>query len=340
MSDEITGVQKVAAFLLSLNKDVSADLLRRLDSKVVPLVAQAMTDLRPELCGPDSVDEIYGDLARTVNRRAGVRAQDDYELHDILTQSFGEEEADRVLRDIHNRRRKNQPLRFLESMKPEVVSRVLNAESTAVVALVLAHVSPAVSAAVLNTFDEERALDIVKRMTSVIPPGIDTMLSIADNLQERIRLAASMPAPPDPGDSLRTIADLLNFSEGDTEKNRALRPGGIQRRDGRPGARIHVHLERPGGHRKARHAKDPGVGGHPHPGHRFKGFTRRSGSQHHGQPLQPGEGHRGRRTGSGGPHAPVRSQPITLRNHGGRARLDGSGRIQPGPFRRGARAVR
>ncbi|HPF12713.1 MAG: hypothetical protein H6830_09600 [Planctomycetes bacterium] len=218
MSETISGVQKVAAFLLSLDKDVSANLLRRLDPKVIPAVAQAMTDLQPDMCTVESVDEIYGDLARTVYKRSGVRAQDYYELHDILTQSFGVEEADRVLMDIHARRRKSQPLGFLEAMQPEVVARVLSAESTAVVSLVLAHVSPAVSAAVLNTFDEAVALDVVKRMTSIVPPSIDTMLSIADNLQERIRLAASMPAPPDPGDSLRTIADLLNHSEGDIEK--------------------------------------------------------------------------------------------------------------------------
>ncbi len=218
MSSEISGVQKVAAFLLSLDKDVSADLLRRLDPKVIPSVAQAMTDLQPEMCTVESVDEIYGDLARTVYKRSGVRAQDDFELHDILAQSFGQKEAERVLLEIHERRRKNQPLGFLETMSPEVVARVLNSESTAIVSLVLAHVSPAVSAAVLNTFDEERALDVVKRMTAVVPPSIETMLSIADDLQERIRLAASMPAPPDPGDSLRTIADLLNFSEGETEK--------------------------------------------------------------------------------------------------------------------------
>ncbi|MEZ5973440.1 MAG: FliG C-terminal domain-containing protein [Planctomycetota bacterium] len=218
MSDSIPGVQKVAAFLLSLDKDKSAELLRRLDPRVVPLVAQAMTSLNPDLCSADSVDEIYGDLARTMYRRSGVRSQDDYELHDMLTQSFGQEEADRVLKDIATRRRQNQPLGFLESVQPEIVARVLNTESTAVVSLVLAHVSPSVSAAVLNTFDEERALDVVKRMTSIVPPGIETMLSIADNLHDRIRLAASMPAPPDPGDSLRTIAELLNFSAGGMDK--------------------------------------------------------------------------------------------------------------------------
>jgi flagellar motor switch protein FliG len=219
MSETFSGSQKVAAFLLSLDKDVSADLMRRIDPKVIPSVAQAMTDLEPDMCSVESVDYIYGDLARTVYKRAGVRAQDEFELHDILTQTFGAKEADRVLRGIHSRRRQDQPLGFIESVAPEIVSRVLAEESTAIVSLVLAHVSPSLSAAVLNSFEEEAALDVVKRMTSVVPPGIETMLSIADTLQARIRLAASMPTPPDPADSLKTIADLLNFSQGDVEKS-------------------------------------------------------------------------------------------------------------------------
>ncbi|MEZ6018752.1 MAG: hypothetical protein R3F17_01260 [Planctomycetota bacterium] len=128
---------------------------------MVPLVAQAMTSLNPDLCSADSVDEIYGDLARTMYRRSGVRSQDDYELHDMLTQSFGQEEADRVLKDIATRRRQNQPplprIRSTRDRGP----RASTPSPPPVVSLVLAHVSPSVSAAVLNTFDEERALDVL-----------------------------------------------------------------------------------------------------------------------------------------------------------------------------------
>ena len=44
------------------------------------------------------------------------------------------------------------------------------------------------------------------------------MLSIADDLEGRIRHAATIPPPPDLADTLRTVADLLNFSKVETER--------------------------------------------------------------------------------------------------------------------------
>jgi flagellar motor switch protein FliG len=215
----ITGVQKVAAFLLSLDKDVSAKVLRHIDPKVIPEVAEAMTHLAPELCTPDAVDGIYDDLAQTVYKRTGVRSQDDFELHEILASTFGPDTAERVLRDIHTRRRQEQPFGFLEHFNPQVVARVLHDESPAIVSLILAHVSPAVSAAVLGVLEEGTAFEIVKRMTAIMPPGIETMLAIADDLQERVRHMSTLPAPPDPTESLRTIAELLNHAAGGIEQS-------------------------------------------------------------------------------------------------------------------------
>ena len=214
----IDGYQKVAAFLLSLNSDVSAKVMRGLDPKVIDGVASAMTELSPDLCTPKSVDGLYSDLARTIYQREGVRSQDDHELADILSQSYGEDEANRVLRDIRDRRRREQPFAFLDQFQPEVVARVLGEESPSIVSLILAHSSPTVSAAVLNVFEEEQTLEIVKRMTSIEPPGIETMLIIADDLAVRMREAERMPPPPDPTETLRTIADLLTHSKGTVEQ--------------------------------------------------------------------------------------------------------------------------
>ncbi len=222
MSDKDTkespGTHRVAAFLLSLDKGISANVMRHLDPKVVSDVAEAMTELEPQLCAPDAVDGLYEDLARTVYKRAGVRPQDDFELHEILESTFGAEDAERVIADIYERRRKEQPFGFVEQHNPEVVARVLGEESPAIVALVMAHIAPAVSAGVLAQFTEEVALDIVRRMTSINPPGIETMLTIADDLQERLIEAASVPPPPDPAESLRSVAELLNFSQTEMEK--------------------------------------------------------------------------------------------------------------------------
>jgi len=214
---EASGPQRVAAFLLSLDKEVSSNVMRHLDARIVPKVAEAMTELEPGLCTPEAVDGLYEDLARNFHARAGVRAQDDFELFAILESSYGKDEAERVIRDIHMRRRREQPFGFIESLPGNLVGRVLRQESPAIVSLVLSHVSPSVSSAVLGAFDEDSTLEIVKRMTTITPPGVEIMLTIADDLQERLRAAAEVPPPRERDASLRTVADMLNHSETEVE---------------------------------------------------------------------------------------------------------------------------
>lgn len=213
---KIDGPTKVAALLLSLDQEVGAKVMRHLDPRVVSEVAAAMTELDPETVTPEAVEGVFQELTNTLLGGGGVTAKDDVELFAILDRTFGDQHAERVIRDIHARRRKAQPFGFLDSTNPEAIARVLAEESPAVIALVLAHASPGISAEVLGTFDEERSLDIVKRMTSITPPSVDTMLAVADDLQKRVREAASIPAPPSQDETLRTVADLLNFSDGET----------------------------------------------------------------------------------------------------------------------------
>ncbi|MEM6672750.1 MAG: FliG C-terminal domain-containing protein [Planctomycetota bacterium] len=214
---DASGAQRAAAFLLSLDKDASADVMRHLDPKVVSRIAEAMTDLSPKLCTVDAIDALYRDLARAFHQRTGVRPQDDFELYALLESSYGADEAVRVIDGIHARRRREQPFAFVESAPSSLVARVLKEESPAVVALILSHVAPSTSADVLGAFDEETTLEIVRRMTSVTPPGIDTMLTIADDLHARLREASLVPPPRAHEDSLRTVADMLNFAEAEIE---------------------------------------------------------------------------------------------------------------------------
>jgi len=218
-SEGASGAQRAAAFLLSLEKTVSAEVMRNLDPKVVSKIAEAMTDLDPDLCSVNAVDGLYRDLARTFHQRTGVRPQDDFELYALLESSYGDAEANRVLTEIHDRRRREQPFAFLESAPSNLAARVLKEESPGVVGLILSHVAPSTSAEVLATFDDDTTLEIVRRMTTVTPLGIETMLTIADDLQERIREASLVPAPRAQEDSLRTVADMLTFADTEIEHN-------------------------------------------------------------------------------------------------------------------------
>jgi flagellar motor switch protein FliG len=217
-SASISGTQKVAAFLLSLDKQVGALVMRSLDSKVVANVAEAMTELSPDLCSPEAVDKLFFELSRTVHTQAGVRPQDKFQLYEILAGTFGPEEADRVIEGIAERRRRAHPLGFLDKVPTDRIVSILTEESPAVVALVMSHASPEASAKVLATYEPEMALDVVRRMTQIVPPNVDTMLTIADDIQRRLRASAGEPAQIDRSDSLRTVAELLNYTKAEIEK--------------------------------------------------------------------------------------------------------------------------
>ena len=58
-SDQKNGVQQAAAFLLTLDKDGAAAVLRHLDPTVIVEVVEAMGDVDASSLAPDGVRELY-----------------------------------------------------------------------------------------------------------------------------------------------------------------------------------------------------------------------------------------------------------------------------------------
>ena len=220
MSDakSISGPQKVAAFLLSLNKAAAAGVLKTLDPKVVSEVAAAMTELDPKLQDRAAVDALYTEMARTLHTPARPRAAADAELQALLEAAIGKDKARTVLSEIHARRRHERPFAELEQHPSSIVGRALGEESPAVTALVLAHLEPKASAEILSTFDPEMALDVVRRMSQVVPPAYETLSAVAESVDARIRTVGAQPVAVDTGTRLKTIAQMLTLSEKEIEK--------------------------------------------------------------------------------------------------------------------------
>lgn len=220
MSDSKTGysgTQKVAAFLLSLEKEVATSLLKHLRDDVLIEVAQAMTDLDPSGLGGGGVDSLWRDLALAVNGPKRIVSSDEQQLAELLQAAVGPQRSQAVLDQIRARRVQERPFFALEDESPELLGRVLSTESAAVAALVLAHLAPLLSANVLGTFETDHALDVVSRMANLTPPGIETLQAIALDISARIKEIGATPSQPGPEVRLKTIADMLGFANEDVE---------------------------------------------------------------------------------------------------------------------------
>ena len=217
---ELTGVRKVAAFLLSLDREAAAGVLRHLPDDVIPDVAQAMTELDPESAPPERVDELWAELASVAVGRQPVLPKRPDELVEVLSGSVGEEKGAAVLSTLEERRRHERPFRAVEQHPPGAIAGVLRGESPAVAALVLSHLDPALSAPVLAEYEPEAALDIVRRMTTLTPPGFTTLSAIAEDVAAQLAAGGGGGggAAPDPSVRLQTIAEMLSFSGQEVEQ--------------------------------------------------------------------------------------------------------------------------
>lgn len=214
----ISGPQKVAAFLLSLDKDAASAVLKSLDPRVVSEVASAMTELDPKLQDRAAVDALYTELSRLLHTPAKPRAAADGELASMLEASLGKDKSRVVLAEIHDRRRHERPFANLEKQPSLIVGRALREESPAVAALVLAHLAPKLSAEILSAFDPEVAVDVVKRMSQIVPPGFDTLVTVAECVEARMAIVGALPSPIEPKERLKTIAQMLTLSQKEVEK--------------------------------------------------------------------------------------------------------------------------
>jgi len=219
MSDQgpIQGFQRVAAFLLSLEPAVASSVLKGMGPDVVARVAQAMVDLDPRLTREGVMDDLLRELARGINLPRAIRPCDSGHLQKLLTDAFGKQ-ADELLRRIHERRLASRPFLELERQPPEQVARVLREESSAVAALVLAHLDPGQTAQVLRFYDEDAALDVVRRMVQLEPPPQQLVRSVAADLTQRIAAAPPPAAGTDPSRRLQAVAQVLNNSAPTMEK--------------------------------------------------------------------------------------------------------------------------
>ncbi|MBC8451335.1 MAG: hypothetical protein H8D72_01365 [Planctomycetes bacterium] len=213
---QLRGPDKVAAFLLSLESEAAVNVLKHLPEYLVSEIAEAMTTLDPSAANEDRINALFKEIATRTDVRGPVRPQKPDEMKTMLQETFGQERAERVLGDIDSRNQREYPFRNVERYAPQSIAAVLQNESAAVAALVLAHVNPATSAAVLSGFDEALAIDVVRRMTNMVPPGFETLQAIAVDLETQLDGSVAVSAV-DTSRQLKTVAEMLNYSGSDLE---------------------------------------------------------------------------------------------------------------------------
>lgn len=217
--EEVSGAQRAAAFLLTLDKEHAATILKHIDPEVIVEVVEAMGELPGELTNADGVRELYKDMVKSLAGPRGVRRKSEAELYALIESTLGKQQATELYEKIQQRLQHERPFLSIEKEPAKNIALALGEQSEPVIALVLAHLDPALSAEVLRSLEPKRAYDVVRRMAGVTPPAIDVLVSISQDLAARLKEIAASPVISEPTLRKKSIADMLNFSPAEVEKH-------------------------------------------------------------------------------------------------------------------------
>lgn len=211
MAIKLRGVQKIAAVLLGLEKEVAAKLMQALPADRLEPVTEAMVELSDKRITPQDTEPALSEYIKRI--AAGASATNDFK--ELLRTALGGERAEEHLKNLAGMRERGNPLAPLEQLPPHEVAEVLLDENEQVCAIVLANMRPTAAARVLECFPGERRPTVVSRIAKSAPPRRELIEEIAAALLAR--LAPVLPSRRGETHGVAAAAQIINYLTQDTE---------------------------------------------------------------------------------------------------------------------------
>jgi flagellar motor switch protein FliG len=211
--EELTGKQKAAILLMSLDVDVSSKIFKELDMKEVEQLAVEITNLRdlPSKIVEDVIEEFYQLMtAQNYLVEGGIEF-----AQILLEKSYGYEQAKEIIEKIRVLTTV-RGFNILKKADPQQLANFLSKEHPQTIALILSHLPADTTTEVVSEFNEELRSETILRIAKigkVSPQLVNQIEHVVDQIAEATisqNLAAQGGA--------QLVANILNKSNNATAK--------------------------------------------------------------------------------------------------------------------------
>lgn len=213
-ADALSGRQKVAVLCLALGSDVAAQLTQHLSPDEVDAISfeiARMNQVAPEVMDAVLDEWLTRVLAADTLAEGGLDA-----AREILQKAFGERKAQQVLERIQSQLQSTIELQRLRNAEPRQLAAMLRGEHPQTVALILAHLDPPHTAAVLKALDATIASEAVLRIATMEKVQPELLRQVEHSLSADIDLSTSRATSSSGGPA--AAAAVLNHVPGSLER--------------------------------------------------------------------------------------------------------------------------
>jgi flagellar motor switch protein FliG len=205
---ELDGTQRAAILLMSLGEQDAANLLKQLDAKDVQKLGIAMAELKE--VSRDQMTSVLETFIGVVDGKSDLASGSQEYVRRVLTQAVGKQKTDLLL-DRVSTGQTGQGIEALKWMEAKAVAQIISGEHPQIAAIVLSHLEPEQSAAILPLLTDEMRTEVLMRIASLneVPQSALTEL---DQLVEK-QANATPPSSLRRIGGARTVANILNAME-------------------------------------------------------------------------------------------------------------------------------
>ncbi len=211
---KLSGMRKTAIFLVSMDRSVAAQILKRLDREQVEDVTREIASLQGvSLEDRDkTIEEFYNlVMARSYIEEGGLNY-----ARRLLEESLGKDEAMRLIQQIEHQVHK-QPFSFLQKTESENLLMFIQDEHPQTIALILAHLPPSKSSEILVGLPASKQMEVVTRIANMEQTSPEVVKEVERGLEHR--LSGIVGARLAKVGGVEHVAEMLNLADRSTEKS-------------------------------------------------------------------------------------------------------------------------
>ncbi len=207
------GYRKAAKFLLLLNKNEAAEILKQFeDDEVEKIIAELSTIKTVDPVEAEHIlQEFHFIKARQELPQGGMNA-----ARNILVNAFGEKKGREILQKTVPIDPQHKPFEFLEEVDDEQIYHFLKAESELVLATIIPFLSKAKGSKLLQRLDSQTQVSIARRIAKLQQLDAASMQMVEIALRDKIHREGRNVTESRDGSA--ALANILKYMDLESEQ--------------------------------------------------------------------------------------------------------------------------
>ena len=207
-----SGIKRVAKLIALLGKDEAANVLKSFSPAEIERIASEL--LKIKQIGHDEASELLK-IINKKNTKKEIFTGGVDTAREILVQAYGKEKGEQLLKKALPEKRE-KPFEFLNDIEALQIKMILKNESSTITAIILSHLHPEKSAALINEYTAEEQKELLLKMSQKGRISSEVVEKIENGLKEKIREQGKIVTKE--VDGKNRLAGILRFMDPEEEE--------------------------------------------------------------------------------------------------------------------------